>query len=214
MVKIVTSENKQEFGKELLKGTLFHEVGHALVATLCKDYPNKITKVTVVSRAGHLGYMSSIPIKDVLLSLTKQALEASIMVSLGGRAATDVVLQIVDTGPRSDFEHALSLARTYVMSYGMSDLGIMAVGAKTRLSPHMSAEIDKEVQALINRLKEKTYDLISANVDLIKRIADRLLEQKTMLADEWYSLLAESVSASDATSHDGEFVGEAQTLVS
>jgi cell division protease FtsH len=210
----VNEGNEAARSEEDVYKTAVHEVGHALVATLCKDYPNKITKVTVVSRAGHLGYMSSIPIKDVLLSLTKQALEASIMVSLGGRAATDVVLQIVDTGPRSDFEHALSLARTYVMSYGMSDLGIMAVGAKTRLSPHMSAEIDKEVQALINRLKEKTYDLISANVDLIKRIADRLLEQKTMLADEWYSLLAESVSASDATSHDGEFVGEAQTLVS
>jgi cell division protease FtsH len=114
------------------------------------------------------------------------------MVSLGGRAATELVLQIVDCGPRGDFEKAWSLARLYVTTYGMSKLGIISIDSQTPVSPSLRAEIEKEEQELIYRLKEKTYAIISANISLIKHIAEILVKQETILADEWNALVSQA----------------------
>jgi ATP-dependent Zn protease len=91
------------------------------------------------------------------------------------------------------------MARDYVMTYGMSGLGIISVDSRTRLSPNMAARIDEELQALIKRLTEKTYAIISVNIELIKKIALQLQDQKTILADQWYNLSAGAICLEDLT---------------
>ena len=128
---IAGSEKKNsvltEFEKKLVA---YHEVGHAMVAYKQKN-AEPVQKITIVPHTeGSLGYTLLMPEEDKTNLRTKDELLAKITVSMGGRAAEEVVLNTMTNGASQDIQEATNIARNMVAMYGMSDaFGMMALGS-------------------------------------------------------------------------------------
>ena len=107
--------------------TAYHEMGHALVGHFLEN-TNPIHKITIVSRGQALGLTISLPTEDRYMQ-TKQALQEEIAMTLGGRAAEELVFNEVTTGAANDIERITHTAKQMVMRYGMSEkLGPRVLG--------------------------------------------------------------------------------------
>src|SRR5687767_4092349 len=84
------------------KVTAFHEMGHALVAHYL-DNTDPVHKISVVSRGQALGYTISLPTEDKFLT-TRAELSDTMAMTLGGRAAEELVFGEVTTGASNDLE--------------------------------------------------------------------------------------------------------------
>jgi len=128
---IAGSEKKNsvltEFEKKLVA---YHEVGHAMVAYKQKN-AEPVQKITIVPHTeGSLGYTLLMPEEDKTNLRTKDELMAKITVSMGGRAAEEVVMNTMTNGASQDIQEATSIARNMVAMFGMSDeFGMMALGS-------------------------------------------------------------------------------------
>ena len=128
---IAGSEKKNsvltEFEKKLVA---YHEVGHAMVAYKQKN-AEPVQKITIVPHTeGSLGYTLLMPEEDKTNLRTREELMAKITVSMGGRAAEEVVLHTMTNGASQDIQEATNIARNMVAMYGMSDeFGMMALSA-------------------------------------------------------------------------------------
>ena len=172
----------------------YHEVGHALVAALEKD-SQPVSKITIVPHtSGALGYTMQMPEEEKYLH-TSQELMTQLRTLVGGRAAEQVVFGVQTTGASNDIQRATTLARNMVTLYGMSDaLGLMAPGTvgnqyldvQTYLdcSQETSAQVDKEVQALLNNAHAQTMQLLQDHRELLDEIALYLLAKETITGDE------------------------------
>ena len=116
-----------EFEKKLVA---YHEVGHAMVAYKQKN-AEPVQKITIVPHTqGSLGYTLLMPEEDKTNLRTKDELMAKITVSMGGRAAEEVVLNTMTNGASQDIQEATNLARNMVAMFGMSDeFGMMALAS-------------------------------------------------------------------------------------
>ena len=117
-----------EFEKKLVA---YHEVGHAMVAYKQKN-TEPVQKITIVPHTqGSLGYTLLMPEEDKTELRTRDELLARIAVSMGGRAAEEVVLNTMTNGAAQDIQDATAVARNMVAMYGMSDrFGMMALASK------------------------------------------------------------------------------------
>ena len=107
-----------EFEKKLVA---YHEVGHAMVAYKQKN-TEPVQKITIVPHTqGSLGYTLLMPEEDKTELRTRDELLARIAVSMGGRAAEEVVLNTMTNGAAQDIQDATAVARNMVAMYGMSD---------------------------------------------------------------------------------------------
>src|SRR5690606_38297790 len=107
--------------------TAYHEAGHALAAHLL-EHTDPVHKITIVPRGRALGYVMQFPEED-RVSITRKALLDRIAVARAGRATEEIAFGDVTTGAQNDFQHATSLARRMVTSWGMSRaLGNVALG--------------------------------------------------------------------------------------
>ena len=98
----------------------FHEVGQALVAGLLEG-TDPVHKITIVPRTmGALGYTMQLPEEEKYL-VSKEEMLNQITVMLGGRAAEEVVFNMVSTGASNDIERATQSARSMVTVYGMTE---------------------------------------------------------------------------------------------
>ena len=128
---IAGSEKKNsvltEFEKKLVA---YHEVGHAMVAYKQKN-AEPVQKITIVPHTeGSLGYTLLMPEEDKTNLRTKEELMAKITVSMGGRAAEEVVMHTMTNGASQDIQEATNIARNMVAMFGMSDeFGMMALGS-------------------------------------------------------------------------------------
>ena len=109
----------------------YHEVGHALVAALEK-HSQPVSKITIVPHTqGALGYTLLMPEEDKTELRTRDELMAKIAVSMGGRAAEEVVLNTMTNGASQDIQDATNVARNMVAMFGMSDeFGMMALASR------------------------------------------------------------------------------------
>ena len=115
---IMTEEEK--------RNTAYHEGGHALVAALQPD-ADPLHKVTIIPRGRALGVTMQLPAEDKY-SHTKEYLDATITVMMGGRIAEEKFLGHMTTGAGNDIEKATELARKMVCEWGMSELGPLTFG--------------------------------------------------------------------------------------
>ena len=128
---IAGSEKKNsvltEFEKKLVA---YHEVGHAMVAYRQKN-AEPVQKITIVPHTeGSLGYTLLMPEEDKTNLRTRDELMAKIAVSMGGRAAEEVIMHTMTNGASQDIQEATNIARNMVAMYGMSDeFGMMALGS-------------------------------------------------------------------------------------
>ena len=141
------------------------------------------------------------PKEETYLS-TKTQLLQRITGLLGGRTSEELQFNEVTTGAHNDFEKATKIARSMVTEYGMSDLGLVQLeqqeggvflgrdyNKSRNFSNEMAHEIDKEVRKIMDECHEKARQILTENKDLVKLIAETLLEYETITKEEIDSLV-------------------------
>jgi cell division protease FtsH len=182
--------------------TAYHEMGHALVGHFLEN-TNPIHKITIVSRGQALGLTISLPTEDRYMQ-TKQALLEEIAMTLGGRAAEELVFSEVTTGAANDLEKITSTAKQMVMRFGMSEkLGPRVLGHNRDMpflgremsnepdySEEVAREIDDEVRRIIEDGHELALSVLRAHMDDLHRLSQILIERETIDKDQFERLLA------------------------
>ncbi len=194
----------------------YHEVGHALVAALEK-HSQPVSKITIVPHtSGALGYTMQMPEEEKFLQ-TSQELMTELRTLVGGRAAEQVGFGVKTTGAANDIQRATALARSMIAQYGMSEeLGLMApatvqnqyLDAQSYLdcSQETAAQVDKAVQALLNKCYEDAKTILTENRDLLDEIADFLLVKETITGDELMAFV--NAPKAEDTATDADFAEE------
>jgi cell division protease FtsH len=191
---IMTEEEK--------KNTAYHEGGHALVAAMQPD-ADPIHKVTIIPRGRALGVTMQLPMEDKY-SHTKEYLEATITVMMGGRIAEEKFLGHMTTGAGNDIEKATDLARKMVCEWGMSDLGPLTFGkpdgeiflgrdfGRTQdYSETTANQIDAEVKKIVTAAYERAEKIVTDNTKVMHRLARTLLEKEVLDGEEVLQIIAE-----------------------
>ncbi|GAP15677.1 membrane protease FtsH catalytic subunit [Longilinea arvoryzae] len=169
----------------------YHESGHALVAELV-PHGDPVAKVSIVPRGrGALGYTMQMPTEDRYL-MTRAELEDRIAVMLGGRAAEQVVFNMISTGASDDIKRASELARRMVTEFGMSDkLGAVRYATQqyqflasedttATASPETLKMIDEEVQRIITQQYERAQNLLQEHHSALEWLTRQLLKTETV----------------------------------
>lgn len=172
----------------------YHEAGHAVVG-LKLDNASNVEKVTIIPRGNAGGYNLMIP--EEKMCSTKNDLLEQITGLLGGRTAEEVTFGEITTGASNDFEKATKIARAMVTEYGMSDLGPMQLESDSgsvflgrdynkpqHFSNEVAMEIDMEIRKIITKCHDDATKIIKSNKELLKLIAEALLEYETLTKEQ------------------------------
>ncbi len=198
---IAGSEKKNsvltEFEKRLVA---YHEVGHAMVAYKQKN-AEPVQKITIVPHTeGSLGYTLLMPEEDKTNLRTKEELMAKITVSMGGRAAEEVVMNTMTNGASQDIQEATNIARNMVAMFGMSEeFGMMALGSVRNqyldggygldCAQDTAAVMDKAVKAILDVCYQDAVALIRENREDMDKVVAYLLEKETITGGEMVAII-------------------------
>ena len=175
----------------------YHEAGHAVVAALVPG-ADPLHKVTIIPRGRAMGVTMQLPEAD-RHTYTKGYLEAQIAVLMGGRVAEELFMNHMTSGASNDIERATDIAQHMVCEWGMSALGMRAFrkagNAYDGDKPHAISEalarrVDEEIEKALSAGYDRAWDLLNRNRETVRTIADALLEQEALEADEIKVLLA------------------------
>jgi cell division protease FtsH len=182
----------------------YHEVGHAITGSVLKSH-DEVEKITLVPRGAAKGLTWFTPNEEQSL-LSRSALLARIIGTLGGRAAEQVVFgdPEVTTGASSDLQQVTNLARQMVTRFGMSNIGPMALEDEntgqvflggnmeqgSEYAENIADRIDDEVCKIIDYCEQKAIEIISDNRVIIDLIVEQLLDTETMDGEEFRELLS------------------------
>jgi cell division protease FtsH len=181
--------------------TAFHEMGHALVAHYLEN-TDPVHKISVISRGQALGYTISLPTEDKFLTTRAELLDTMAM-TLGGRAAEELVFSEVTTGASNDLEKVTATAKQMVMRFGMSeklgprvfghDHGQPFLGREFNSEPDYSDDVAREIDAEIRRIVEEAHqvarDILSDHRDELDRTSEILLRRETIEREQFLQLL-------------------------
>ena len=183
------------------KITAYHEAGHAILFHVLPEMEPVHTISIIPTGMGAAGYTMPLPEKDEMFNSKNKMLE-HIVVSLGGRAAEEMIFQDVTTGASQDIKQATQMARAMVTQYGMSDkIGMINYGsdedevfigrdlAHTRnYAEKTAAHIDEEVKRIIDDSYEKAKTLIAQHEEVLHKCANLLLEKEKIGQQEFEAL--------------------------
>ncbi|HEX6788389.1 MAG TPA: ATP-dependent zinc metalloprotease FtsH [Gaiellaceae bacterium] len=184
------------------KITAYHEMGHALVGHFL-EHTDPVHKITIVSRGQALGLTISLPTEDRYLT-TRTALMHQMAMTLGGRAAEEIVFHEVTTGAANDLEKVTSTSKSMIMRFGMSEkLGPRVLGrghdqpflgrdygAEADYSEEIAREIDDEIRRVIEEAHELALQVLREHMDDLHKISQILIERETIDRDQFERLLA------------------------
>lgn len=167
----------------------YHEAGHTIVGLVLSN-AREVHKVTIVPRGRAGGYMIALPKEDQML-LSKEDMKEQLAGLMGGRVAEEIVFNAQTTGASNDFEQATQMARAMVAEYGMSEkMGPMqyegshamfgGYTTQKHISEQTAYELDNEVRDLLNEARNKAGEIIQANRETHKLIAEALLKYETL----------------------------------
>src|SRR3989440_598340 len=182
--------------------TAYHELGHAVVG---QTLPNcdPVHKISIISRGQALGYTINLPTEDKFLTSRAELVDTMSM-TLGGRAAEEIVFGEITTGASNDLEKVTETAKGMVMRYGMSErLGPRVFGhdrsmpflgrefsAEPDYSDEIAREIDDEIRRVVEEAHQTARDILTERREALDRISKVLLERETIEAKEFERLLA------------------------
>jgi cell division protease FtsH len=181
----------------------YHEGGHAVVQRILPKC-DPVAKVSIISRGLALGYTMGMPTEDRYLQ-SKSEFEDKIAGMLAGNAAEKLIFGDTTTGASNDIEKATTLSRRMVTEFGMSEkLGPLAFGKRDELvflgreigeqrnySDDVARQIDEEVRTIIDRGYARAMEVLVANKDRLVALADRLIAEETIEAEEFEKLFAD-----------------------
>jgi cell division protease FtsH len=183
------------------KITAFHEMGHALVAHFLEN-TDPVHKISVISRGQALGYTISLPTEDKFLT-TRAELNDTMAMTLGGRAAEEIVFGEVTTGASNDLEKVTATAKQMVMRFGMSEkLGPRVFGhdhgqpflgrefsAEPDYSDDVAREIDDEIRRIVEEAHQVARDILLNRRPELDHISDILMRRETIEREQFIELL-------------------------
>jgi len=175
-----------------LKGTAWHESGHALLQVLC-EHSDPLHKVTIIPRGKALGATMSLPDREIT-NRSKMEFLDNLVVLMGGRIAEQKFTGDISTGARMDIKMASNIAHQMVCSYAMSDgFGFQSFGDNEETffigremtrnqaySEETARKIDQEVDHLLRDAYKCAEDMIASNIDKLGALVELLLEHESM----------------------------------
>lgn len=173
------------------KTTAYHEAGHTIVGLKVPN-ADPVHKVTIIPRGMALGLTQQLPEGD-RYTHTRDYIEGSIAILMGGRLAEEIFLGTITTGASNDIERATEMARRMVCEFGMSNLGPLTYGKKEEqiflgreiaqhqdYSEDTAVSIDREVKRIVMEQYERARQIILDHRDGLDRLAQELLSRETL----------------------------------
>lgn len=186
--KLISPEEK--------KIVAYHEAGHA-VAGWFLEHADPLVKVSIVPRGvAALGYAQYLP-KEQFLYQTEQLMDEMCM-TLGGRAAEEIIFGKISTGALSDLERVTKVAYSIVTVYGMNDKigNISFYDSKqseySMTKPYSDATaktIDEEVKKIVDEAYQRTKDLLTEKKSELEILAKELLEKEIIFQSDLEGLI-------------------------
>ncbi len=203
IMRVIAGPEKKSrlFSEKERKITAYHEMGHALVGYYLEG-TDEVHKISIVSRGQALGYTISLPAEDRYLT-TKGTLMDQMAMTLGGRAAEELVFNEVTTGAANDIERITSTAKQMIMRFGMSEkLGPRVLGrnhdmpflgremgAEPDYSEEIAKEIDDEIRRVIEEAHDKATTVLRDHMNELHRLSAILIERETIDKTEFERLI-------------------------
>ena len=197
---MVGNEKKERLmSKEEKERVSYHEAGHCLLGCLLIQSEPPI-KVSIIPRGvAALGYSMQQP-NDKKLQL-KEELYATIMVLFGGRIAESLKYGTVSTGAYDDYEKATMLAKMIVTKYCFDSYISINLQQSGYNMEHVSEDhknkIYNNIEIMLSRLYMQAETLINNNMDLLEKIALKLLEQEEIIKEEIEELVGDKMNSVD-----------------
>ena len=181
--------------------TAYHEMGHAIVGHVLPNC-DPVHKISIVGRGQALGYTIALPGEDKFLT-TRAELTDNMAMTLGGRAAEEIIFSEITTGASNDLEKVTETAKGMVMRFGMSErLGPRVFGhdrsqpflgrefsAEPDYSDEIAREIDDEIRRIVEEAHQCAKDILVERREQLDRISKILLERETIDAEQFAKLL-------------------------
>jgi cell division protease FtsH len=181
--------------------TAYHELGHAIVGHVLPNC-DPVHKISIISRGQALGYTISLPTEDKFLT-TRAELTDTMAMTLGGRAAEEIIFGEITTGASNDLEKVTETAKQMVMRYGMSErLGPRVFGhdrsqpflgrefsSEPDYSDEIAREIDDEIRRVVEEAHQTAKDILTEHREAMDRISKILLERETIDSEQFEQLL-------------------------
>jgi cell division protease FtsH len=169
----------------------FHESGHALLAYVL-DKTDPLHKITIIPRGMALGVTMTLPEEDRHI-MSRQHLEDSLCMRMGGRVAELLVYGDLSTGAADDLQRNTELARRMVREWGMSkEIGPMAWGSNNQVflgedlmhtrdySDHTSKVIDDEIERILREQESRAIEVLTLHRRGLEALTRALLERETI----------------------------------
>jgi cell division protease FtsH len=183
------------------KVTAYHEMGHAIVGHYMPN-ADPIHKISIISRGQALGVTISLPGQDKFLT-TRAELSDMMAMTLGGRAAEEIVFSEVTTGASNDLEKVTATAKQMVMRFGMSeklgprvfghDHGMPFLGREFSAEPDYSDEIAREIDDEIRRMVEAAHvqakEILTQYRGKLETLSEILIKHETIEREQFEALL-------------------------
>jgi cell division protease FtsH len=181
--------------------TAYHEMGHAIVGHFL-EHSDPVHKISVISRGQALGYTISMPQEDRFLT-TRAELNDTMAMTLGGRAAEEIVFEEITTGASNDLEKVTATAKQMVMRFGMSEkLGPRVFGhehgqpflgrefsSEPDYSDEIAREIDDEVRRIVESAHQSAKTILTEHQQDLTKLSEILVKRETIEKEEFQALL-------------------------
>src|SRR5205823_6575848 len=177
--------------------TAYHEMGHAIVGHFL-EYADPVHKISIISRGQALGYTISLPSEDKFLT-TRAELDHQMAMTLGGRAAEEIIFGEITTGASNDLEKVTQTAKQMVMRFGMSeklgprvfghDHGQPFLGREFSAEPDYSDEIAREIDDEIRRIVEAAHvqakNILTERRPELAKLSEILIKRETIEKEQF-----------------------------
>ncbi|MBR0113109.1 MAG: ATP-dependent zinc metalloprotease FtsH, partial [Clostridia bacterium] len=195
-VEVGSEKKSHKMNEKARRLTAYHEAGHAVSAYYLEN-SDPVHQISIIPRGLAGGYTLHRPTEDKNYVSKNQMLDELVSL-LGGRVAEQIVIGDISTGASNDIHRATEIARNMVTKYGMSDkLGPIAFGSDNNevflgkdygqvrnYSETVAAQIDEEIERLINEAYSKTDAILNEHIDKLHAVAGALLENDKIEGDE------------------------------
>ncbi|HET7617057.1 MAG TPA: ATP-dependent zinc metalloprotease FtsH [Vicinamibacterales bacterium] len=178
----------------------YHEAGHAVVAALL-PMADPLHKVTIIPRGRAMGVTMQLPEAD-RHTYTKDYLDTQIAVLMGGRVAEELFMRHMTSGASNDIERASDIAHKMVCEFGMSPLGPLAFRKAANnafesdkghtMSESTARRVDEQIEQVVLDGYRRAHELLDRNREAVRLMAEALLDQESIDADEIAALMAKA----------------------